>query len=343
MLNQRQWIITASLVASLLVGVAACATMPPLAEKTAQPTEAPLHRKANLQPYVGFAPFFIAQEEGYFAKYGIQVEFVDVPTAEALPLLMQGELDFGSTVIYTGLFNAIARGGTARLVMGQSQWKAGDCASTAIVARQDQLAKLRDVAVWKGLTLATDSAGAQGMQGYFTSQVLAGSGLTLADVNASKIPPASAVEALQSGSIALAVSVEPWITRIVQSGQGEILQSAAAVMPDSQYSAILFSERLLKSPELGRRVAQAYLDAVRQYQAGPTARNVEILAKYTQLDPALLKKMCWVTIPADGSLELDSLMAFQQWAFNQQLLDQIVAPDKFWEGQFIAQPSSGKK
>ena len=139
------------------------------------------------------------------------------------------------------------------------------------------------------------------------------------------------------------VSIEPWITRIVQSGQGEIIQNAAVVMPDSQYSAILFSERLLQSPELGQRVTLAYLDAVRQYQAGPTERNVAILAKYTKLDPELLKKMCWVTIPTDGSLNQDSLMAFQQWAFNQKLLDQIVSPDKFWDGQFIAEPSSGKE
>ena len=85
------------------------------------------------------------------------------------------------------------------------------------------------------------------------------------------------------------------------------------------------------------------MDAVRQYQAGPTERNVAILAKYTQLDPELLRKMCWVTIPADGSLKQDSLMAFQQWAINQKLLDRIVTPDKFWDDQFIAKPSSGKE
>jgi ABC-type nitrate/sulfonate/bicarbonate transport system substrate-binding protein len=173
------------------------------------------------------------------------------------------------------------------------------------------------------------------MQGYMLSLVLAQGGLTLQDVEISKLSAPAALQALQSGSTPLAISVEPWITRMVQGNDGEVLQSASVVLPNGQYSVVLFSERLLQSPDLGRRVAQAYLDAVRQYQAGPTDRNVEIIAGYTDLERQLLKQICWAAIPVDGHVNLDSIMAYQSWAVAQGLLDQVVSADKFWDGRFV--------
>jgi len=83
------------------------------------------------------------------------------------------------------------------------------------------------------------------------------------------------------------------------------------------------------------RAAQAYLEGARQYQQGATQRNVEILAKYTGMEKDLLTRICWATIPADGNLNVDYIMAFQKWAAAQEQLDQVVTPDQYWDSRFV--------
>lgn len=318
--------------------LAACAPATPLA----QPTNAPARLKVNVQPYMGYAPLLIAKEEGHFAKYNLEAEFVEAASADALPLVMQGQLDMSVAVISAGLFNAIERGGAGRVVLSLSQWNAGDCTSTGIVGRKTQIAQLRNVSTWKGLTLSTNETGFQGMQGFFIHQLLAKNNLALADLQNSKLSAPAALDALQSGAAPLAMLTEPWITQAINLGYGEILSGGQDALPGAQLSVVVFSDRLLKSPDLGLRVAQAYLDAVRQYQQGASARNIEILAKYTGLEKELLKKICWTTIPADGKLNLDNVMAFQQWANVQGQLDKIVASEKFWDGRFVEQVNKAR-
>ncbi|WP_027483869.1 ABC transporter substrate-binding protein [Deinococcus pimensis] len=45
-------------------------------------------------PNVQFAPFYVAQEEGYFKREGLDVKFQHGYVSELMPLLLQGKLDF---------------------------------------------------------------------------------------------------------------------------------------------------------------------------------------------------------------------------------------------------------
>lgn len=316
---------------ALLPGACAPVSSPP--EQAA--TEAPVHIKMGLQPFMGYAPLFIAQEEGYFAKHGLDVEFVPFNSAsEAVPLVMQGQLDLTPVALNPGLFNAIASGGAGRIVLGLSQWRADGCTSTGVVARAADVDKFKDVANWKGLLIAIDPAGLPGMSGYLLNQALAQSGLSLNDVSTTKLPPASIAEALRSGAIALAQTTEPWITRLTAPGEAGLVLRAQDIVPDGQLSVIAFAPRLLQDLDLGRRAALAYSEGVGQYLAGKTDRNVEILAKYTQMEPDLVKQVCWPAITGDGSLNLAGIRAYQEWAISQGLLDKIIGPDQFLDSRF---------
>ena len=124
-------------------------------------------------------------------------------------------------------------------------------------------------------------------------------------------------------------------------GKGEltrerILQTAEELLPDAQAAVMLYGPKLLdENPEVGERFMTAYLQGVRQYNEGATDRNVEILAKNIQLEPDLLREMCWLPIRADGSINLDSTLDFEQWAVARGYLDETVAPEAFWDGRFI--------
>ncbi len=114
------------LLAGLLSG---CAAPQPAA------TAAPVHLKVGLQPFMGYAPIFIAQEEGFFARQGLDVEFVPFnASGDAVPMLMQGQLDLTPLALNPALFNAIAKGGEGRLIFGLSQWSKDGCPSSGIVA-----------------------------------------------------------------------------------------------------------------------------------------------------------------------------------------------------------------
>ncbi|MFC2023722.1 ABC transporter substrate-binding protein, partial [Chloroflexota bacterium] len=61
--------------------------------------------------YLSFAPFFIAEEEGFFADQGLEIEFVPFKrSSEAIVPLVQGELDVLAGTLSFGLLNAMARG-----------------------------------------------------------------------------------------------------------------------------------------------------------------------------------------------------------------------------------------
>jgi NitT/TauT family transport system substrate-binding protein len=65
------------------------------------------HLKMGLLPILDTLPFYVADQNGYFAAEGIQVEFVPVKSAQERDALMQaGELDgMLNDLISTGLFN----------------------------------------------------------------------------------------------------------------------------------------------------------------------------------------------------------------------------------------------
>lgn len=321
--------------AALTLLLAACVPAPAPGAPAAT-TPALMRIKVGRQPFIGYAPIFIAQDEGYFAKYGIDVEFVDIKSSsEIVPLLMQGELDMSSFAVYPGFFNGVAKGGAARAVFGASRWDDQGCVAVGLVARSAEAERLQDDGNWNGITIATDPVGMESMLGFFIARVLAQHDLTLADVETTKLPPASTIDALRNGAVNLAQVNEPWLTRITEQTDAVMVASAAAVVPDGQLSVIGFGPRLLQDADLGRRVALAFLEGVRQYQTGKTPRNVAILARYTQLEPDLINRMCWPTIASDGSANLESIMAFQEWAVSQGMLDKVVAPELFWDGRFV--------
>lgn len=300
--------------------------------------------KISFQPIISFSPVLIAQEEGYFEKYGLDAEFVPVGSAnEAVPLVMQGQLDVVQIALNPGFFNAIAKGGTARVAMGLTRWSVNGCAAIALASRRADTARFQDPAQWKGAKLVTDPVGERGLPGLLLERIAGQYGAGPGDIMMVKLPLANTAEALKNGAVDLVLISEPWLTRVISAADAEVLVTGKDILPEGQSSVVVFSERLLQNRDLGMRVAQAYLEGLRQYQAGNTDRNVAIVAQYTQLEPELIKRVCWATLPADGSLNMDSIMEYQAWAVKQGHLDQVVAPTDFWDGQLLQQAQSARQ
>ena len=143
-------------------------------------------------------------------------------------------------------------------------------------------------------------------------------------------------EALASGSLDVAISGEPWITRAEQAGQGRLWVSGQEIIPDFQFGVILYGPTLLEeNPEAGQRFMAANLRAVRQLNEGKTERNIELMIAFTKLDRELVEQICWPAIRSDGQINSESILAFQDWAVSNDYLDDAVTVEQFWDPSFI--------
>jgi NitT/TauT family transport system substrate-binding protein len=296
------------------------------------PTSTPARVKVGTLPFMSNAILKIAEVEGFFAEQGLEVELVSLRSSnDFMPLLLKGELDAATPALTAGFFNAVARDGKVRVALPLTAFSRQACPVVAMLARKSDVesGKYAGPAQWKGAAIGIPLAGAQGLPGYVVDLFLRQAGLTVQDVTLTPLDPAVQGEALRSRQVNLLYAAEPWITRLTASGDLVVLAHAEAVAPDLTASFIAFGPGLLEKPEVGRRFAAAYLNAVRRYRAGKTPRNVEIVADYADLEPALVQQVCWSDIPADGVVNPDSIMAYQKWLQESGLLDRLVAADEF--------------
>lgn len=105
----------------------------------ANPPE-PVKLKIVVLPYLSFAPLFIAQEAGYFAEQGLDVEFVKVSEgSDAFSLLIQGKLDVATGTVGINILNSIIRGGTVRIVADKGHIDPAGCPVNGILIRREIL------------------------------------------------------------------------------------------------------------------------------------------------------------------------------------------------------------
>ena len=108
--------------------------------------------------------FFIAHKKGYYAREGIDAEFVVFDSAaRMIAPLASGELDVGAGGISAGLYNAVARGIDIRMVADKNSTPPGR-ASTKLLIRKELIdsGRYRTLPDIKGMKLANSAPGGSG-------------------------------------------------------------------------------------------------------------------------------------------------------------------------------------
>jgi NitT/TauT family transport system substrate-binding protein len=296
----------------------------------------PVKLKLAILPYLSYAPFFIAQDEGFFVEQGIQTEVIQFThSPDAIPALARGQLDVAGGFITVSMLNAMAQGARIKFVADKSYSDPAGCTYMGLVARRTlvETGKLADPVQLKGCRVAINEAS---IEGYWVEKVLKTAGLALSDIRTGDIPDAAMLSAFEKGAIDLGTPAEPWITRVLDAGHAVMWKPIQHVVPGCQFGVILFGPNLLdKSPETGKRFMAAYVKAVQQYNQGKTKRNLEILAAHTGLDPGLLTRACWPSFRADGRINPESVLDFQAWAVEKGYLDRSITPEQFWDPRFV--------
>lgn len=325
----KSFSISFSVILLTLIGflITACAQGTPPATTAPQPTTAPtvsapptVSLKVVILPFISFAPYWIAQDDGYFQEQGLDVSLVDMTNQQdTLPAMLGGQVDVTSGQVYVAMFNAAAKDSPVKIVADKGYIDPAACENIAVIGR-------------KGLFTPGDLKGDQ-LKGsrlsivagswneYYLDKLLAAQGLTNTTASNTVLSSPAVFDAMNAGQVDITVQNEPWVTRLLDAGQIKIAPGISKLLPNSESAVMLFGAKLIgDNADVGNRFMLAYLKAVRAYNTGKTAHNVAILSKYTKLPTALVQEMCWPSLRSDGTVNTDSVLDFQQWAVSKGII-----------------------
>ena len=312
------------------------------AEGTASP-ESLIPIKIAVAPYLSYAAFYIALEEGYFEQEGIAIEIAQIARSSmAIPALLQGEVDVLGTNLSTAILNAIARDGNAKIVASTAQQLTGKCTYMGFVIRKGLLDDTDGVLLPAQLSELRFTATTATLSEYMLNELLQQYGSSYDEVALLDLPGSSQVmEPLSAGTLDIAVATEPWLTLIEAEGVGTEWMSGADILGDIQASIFVFGPNLLQAnQEAGVRFMRGYLRGVKQLQEGKTPRNLEILQKYYEMDMATLETLCLPSVPIDGEILVDGVLGFITWGVERDYIDRVLTSEEFWEPAFVEEAAA---
>jgi ABC-type nitrate/sulfonate/bicarbonate transport system substrate-binding protein len=275
--------------------------------------------RLSFNPHISWAPFMIAQAEGFFTREGLEVEFVQaLQSEETLVALVTGDIDVRPGPIHAAFLSAVAQGARVKIAAGMGILDPAGCTYYGIVLRPgfdttSTIARLR--------------TSHDGVTRYITSRMLAHRGAMLDDVETVRVPDAVLAVALETGAMDAAAVSEPALTRL--RAKGALWASAQDALPGFQWSVVAFGERFLeRDRDTGERFLRAYHRAVHQYRQGKTDRNVAIIAEGTGETLEHTRAACWPKFTEDSGVNWESIAEFQAWANAQGFMMQSISREQ---------------
>jgi NitT/TauT family transport system substrate-binding protein len=273
-------------------------------------------------PVIGFAPFFVAADKGYFAEQGLTVELLAVRNVdEMLAPLSTGKVDMTMMSVTTGFLNAMNLKMDFRIVSGVGDPTAPANDATFLVvskalADSGEVATVSDL---KGRKIAINLRGS-GLE-YLLYKGLDQAGLTLNDVELVTIPGREMLIALQNGAVDGAVAGGLNIEQMIGQGVATPLLATADVVANGDAGGLVFGQRLLDpaNREVGIRILTAYLKAARYLNDGGWA-DPEVTASiqtYTGMEPALIAQTPVSVYAADGTVDEVGTLDMQAFQLSQ--------------------------
>jgi len=181
-----------------------------------------------------YVPFFVAQEKGFFTARGLDVNFVALPNPGAVPAAVQAGSLHLATTTPTSLLQAAAAGLDLTAVMG--------------ITRQTQANKIAALVTRPGVTVhsAKDlvgkqigAAGLNNILAVIIEKWLMDSGVAPGDVRLAEASFATMPDLLRAGQIDAALVVEPFLSRIVQTGVGVAVPEFLAGTDDLVFAILI--------------------------------------------------------------------------------------------------------
>jgi len=291
---------------------------------------------AVVLPFLTLMPFHIAAEEGFFAEQNLDVEFVRLGrNREIMTALARGEVDVAGGMLTTNELSLAAIGASVRMVASLGRLSPDHCPHAAFMVRREHLESgvLQDRERIRGLRFDVDVLSPFG---YWTDELVRPLDLTVDDLDVLDLPPPSALAAMLNGSLDVTITSEPYVTRLVESGEAVIWERVDAVVPNYVLTMMMYGPTLLdERPEVGERFAVAMLKAVREFNRGKTTPNLDIVERATGLSAELVAAACWAPIRDDARVDPAIFRGYQEWNVARGQLERVLSDDELFDHRFI--------
>lgn len=267
-------------------------------------------------PYADYAPFFLAEDKGYFEEAGVDVELIAKggTSGETYQLVSTNNVTAGGATWGAGLFNATEAGASLSVIASVSRIpESGPNPAPFVVSTESGITDIEGV---KGARVGIPGDGGFGI--YSVYKALEAGGLTLDDVELVNVGPPETAPALVNGSIEAAWSIEPISSSIKSEG------IADEILPidyhaGTELGALVFStEYLDEHPDAVVAFTAAYLRAAAELEDGgwDDVANQEIIARYTELPVETLTSLALTEQDPTGEIDWENVR--EQEAFFRE-------------------------
>ena len=201
--------------------------------------------------WVGYAPLYIAEEKGFFAKYNIAPELLVIEDeSQYAGALASGQIDALGNVLDREVIH-FAKGTPETFIFAMAESAGGD----GIVAKKE-IASVQDL---KGATIGLDKSSTAY---FFFLTVLEKYGLDEEDVLIQEMGAGEAGAAFVAGKLDAAVVWEPWLTNASQREGGHVLVSSEETPKTIVDVVTLQADFLKEHPEVAVALTKAWFDAI---------------------------------------------------------------------------------
>ena len=269
--------------------------------------------KVGFVPVTVFAPIFVAQDLGFYAEEGLDVELEPFPGgADPVVLTASGQLDAAFVGVGPAFWNGAAQNLPIRIIApGHAE---GDPVATPLMISKKSCedGTITSVADLKGKKV---SVNARGGTEYWLNAALGTGGLTINDIDLQVLPFPDAVAALQSGAVDAAMVGEPLATQAEKDGIAVRLASSFPVQ-DVQPTTVIGNQNWLTDhPDQAEAFVTGYMRASKLLAEGglddPTVQA--IIEKYTGVPAELVAESVPPVFSADGLIAYDGLSKLQSF------------------------------
>lgn len=238
-------------------------------------------------PGPDFLAAFTAQDQGFFAKHGIDMKLQFTPSAQSIPpALLADSLQIGTPTV--PIFVLAAASGLPLKIIGGNIQTGDNFHLSAIIVRSDvQAAGPKDL---EGKTIAVP--GIYSFMHILLVKWLQTHGVEVAKVHMVEVPIPGMMDALKTAQVDAVVPVDPFMSRIVGAGVGRILSYyiddfPPGILPTIYVATAAYIE---KHREAIEGVHAALAEGLAWHQAHPEGAPAS-LAKYMNVTPEIAKNL----------------------------------------------------
>jgi NitT/TauT family transport system substrate-binding protein len=243
----------------------------------------------------GFTSSYVAQEQGFFKKRGIDMEFIQtLSSGNNPPALVSGSVQVAGPTMPT-LLQANDNGLDLVVIANGAVYP---LEADLLIARQGS--GIQKPADLKGKTVGVPGLGA--LLHFMLIRNLKQNGVDPKEVKYVEIGFPQAADALKSGQIDAYPAQAPFTARILQSGAGYEVQNWLKSTPDGTITVIYATTRKWadENKELVKGLREAMQEAV-EFSKANRPEMYAAIAKYTKLPQAVVSSLAPPNLEVDVS------------------------------------------